>query len=71
MTRELEGEVERLCNLSQGIYDKGYDKATEEHIKNLMRKKGWDIEECMDTLDIPEEKKALYRTAILGVAVTA
>lgn len=71
MTRELESEVEKLCNLSQGVYDKGYDKATVEHIKNMMRKKGWDIEECMDTLDIPEEKKASYRAAVLGVAVTA
>lgn len=71
MTRELESEVEKLCNLSQGVYDRGYDKATVEHIKNMMRKKGWDIEECMDTLDIPEEKKASYRAAVLGVAVTA
>lgn len=71
MTRKLESEVEKLCNLSQGVYDRGYDKATVEHIKNMMRKKGWDIEECMDTLDIPEEKKASYRAAVLGVAVTA
>ena len=39
MTRKLESEVEKLCNLSQGVYDKGYDKATVEHIKNMMRKK--------------------------------
>lgn len=70
MTKELESEVKNMCNLSQGVYDKGYDKATVEHIKNMMRKKGWDIEECMDTLDIPEEKKASYREAILDTMAT-
>ena len=43
-----------MCNLSQGVYDKAVDKTTVEHIKSMMNKKGWDIEECMDTLNIPE-----------------
>ena len=70
MTEELEREVDRMCNLSQGVYDKGFDKAVVKNIKSMMDNKGWDIEDCMDVLDIPEDKKAFYREEVLGV-VTA
>jgi hypothetical protein len=70
MTEELEREVDDMCNLSQGVYDKGYDKALADAIRKMMDKKGWDVDECMDTLDIPEEKRTMYREAVQGV-VTA
>ena len=63
MTEELEREVDDMCNLSQGVYD----KALADVIRKMMDKKGWDIEECMDTLDIPKEKRAMYREVIFGV----
>ena len=56
-----------MCNLSKGIYD----RAVVEDIKKLMRNKGWDIEECMDVLEIPAEKRDAYKSAILGEPVLA
>ena len=67
MTKKLEGDVMRMCNLSKGVYD----RAVVETIKKLMRNKGWDIEECMDVLEIPAEKREAYKTAILGEPVLA
>ena len=75
MTEELEREVDRMCNLSQGVYDKGYDKgydiAVADSIKNLMETTEWDIEKCMDSLKIPDDKKLIYRAAVLGVSASA
>ena len=67
MTKKLEGDVMRMCNLSKGIYD----KATVEHLKNMIESTGWDLEKCMEVLKIPESRKALYREIILGTLVTA
>lgn len=67
MTKKLEGDVEVMCNLSKGVYD----RAVVEDIKKLMRNKGWDIEECMDVLEIPDEKRDAYKSAILGEPVLA
>ena len=79
MTDNLEREVEKMCNLSQGVYDKGYDKgyikgydlALAEAVRNLMESTGWDIEKCMDSLKIPDDKKMIYKAAVLGVSVSA
>ena len=75
MTEELEREVDRMCNLSQGVYDKGYDKgydiALADAIKNLMETTEWDIDRCMDSLKIPEDKKMIYKAAVLGVSASA
>ena len=62
MTKKLEGDVDAMCNLSQGVYD----KAKVEDIQKMMEKKGWDIEECMDVLDIPSGRRQVYRDIILG-----
>ena len=63
-----------MCNLSQGVYDKGYDKgydiAVADSIKNLMEATEWDIEKCMDTLNIPEERKDYYREEVFGVVTS-
>ena len=50
MTKKLEGDVMRMCNLSKGVYDRAVDKATIEHLRNLMESTGWDIDKCMDML---------------------
>lgn len=70
MTEELEREVDRMCNLSQGVYDRAVDKITVEHIKSMMNNKGWDIEECMDILDISEDKREYYRDEVLGLVTS-
>ena len=67
MTKKLEGDVMRMCDLSKGVYD----RATVEHLKNMMESTGWDLEKCMEVLKIPESRKALYRDIILGTLVTA
>ena len=71
MTEELEREVDDMCNLSQGVYDKGYDIALANAIKNLMETTEWDIEKCMDSLKIPDDKKMIYKAAVLGVSASA
>ena len=55
-----------MCNLSQGVYD----EATVEHLKNLIKNKDWDLEECMTVLGIPENRKSIYRDIILDNMVT-
>lgn len=64
-----------MCNLSQVIYDKGYDKgydiALVDAIKNLMETTEWDIEKCMDSLKISDDKKMIYKAAVLGVSASA
>ncbi len=61
MTKELKEGVDDMCNLSIGVFKEGMDEATLNNIKSLMTKKGWDIEECMDILDIPEERWDTYK----------
>lgn len=79
MTRKLEGGLEEMCNLSKGVYSSGYDsgygsgydKARADDIKKMMHNKGWEIDECMDVLEIPADKREMYRQAVLADAVTA
>lgn len=66
MTEELEREVDKMCNLSQGVYD----RAIADAIKNLMETTEWDIEKCMDSLKIPDDKKMIYKAAVLGVSAS-
>ena len=65
MTKELEGDVMRMCNLSKGVYERAVDKTLVDSIKKLMNNKGWDIQECMDVLEIPVEKRGAYKAAIM------
>ena len=60
-------EVDGMCNLSQVIYDRGYRKGFLDSIRNLMETTCWDIEKCMDILNIPEERKDYYRNKIIGI----
>lgn len=64
MTRKIEGEVSGMCNLSEGIWEKAWDKAVIDtnlqSIRNLMESTGWSVEKCMDVLKVPEEEKEGY-----------
>jgi hypothetical protein len=66
MTRTLEGGLEKVCNLSQGVYDSGFKNAAIQHILLLMKNKDMDIEECLDTFQIPEAKRDEYREAVMA-----
>ena len=73
MTRNLEGGLEKVCNLSKGVYNSGYDNGfkkavdttTVQYIVLLMKNKNMDIEECLDTFHIPETKRDEYRKSVM------
>ena len=65
MTRKLKGGLEKMCNLSKGVYDKAVDDITVEYIFLLMQSEKKNIEECFTILHIPEKKQEEYRKAVL------
>lgn len=54
-----------MCNLSKGVYDSGYDKAAIDSIRELMTTTGWDVDKCMDALNISDSKRDDYRRVVL------
>ncbi len=70
MTRTLERGLQKVCNLSQGVFNSGYDtgikEATAQNIVLLMKGKDMDIEECLDIFQIPEEKRDEYRETVMA-----
>ena len=64
MTQELEREVSEMCNLSDGVEQKGIAKGIAKgitaSIRNLMESMGWSIEQAMDALQIPTEERQTY-----------
>ena len=60
MTQELESEVSEMCNLSEGVEQKGIAKGIITSIRNLMESMGWSIEQAMDALQIPTEERNDY-----------
>ena len=82
MTRTLEGGLQKVCNLSQGVYNSGFDtgydtgfdtgydtgtkEATAQNIVLLMKGKNMDIEECLDIFQIPEAKRDEYREIVMA-----
>ena len=60
MTQELEREVSEMCNLSEGVEQKGIAKGITASIRNLMESMGWSIEQAMDALQLPTEERNGY-----------
>ena len=60
MTQELEREVSEMCNLSEGVEQKGIAKGITASIRNLMESMGWSIEQAMDALQISTEERNGY-----------
>lgn len=64
MTQTLETEVQVMCNLSQGVLEKGMEKGKAEGllsaIKNLMANTGWSLEKAMETLGVSEAERSKY-----------
>ena len=68
MTPELEREVSEMCNLSDGVEQKGIAKGRAygiaegiaTSIRKLTESMGWTIEQAMDALQIPTEERNGY-----------
>ena len=72
MSQAFEEEVSRMCNLSEGVEQKGIQKgiqkglqkgiqqALTESIKNLMDTMNMTAKEAMDALKIKEEERSRY-----------
>ena len=60
MPQELEREVSEMCNLSDGVEQKGIAKGIMFSIQSLMESMGWTIEQAMDALQIPTEERNGY-----------
>ena len=60
MTKTLEREVSIMCDLSEGVEEKGIEKGILLSIRNLMETMGWSVEQAMEVLKIPEEEKSKY-----------
>ena len=65
MTSELESEVSTMCNLSQGVEEKGRQEGRKEErlllLKNLIKNMKMPIEQALATLEIPEVDWQEYR----------
>ena len=69
MTKKLEGEVAEMCNLSEGIEQRGIQEGRlegqletrQESIQNLMKNLKLSMEQAMTALGIPETEWETYR----------
>lgn len=60
MTETLETEVQAMCNLSQGVEERGRTKGLLTSISNLMTNTGWPLEKAMEILGVPETDRSKY-----------
>lgn len=76
MTKQLEGEVSVMCNLSEDVEQRGIAKGFAQgmaqgiaqgkeegtlwHIQSLMRTLKLTVEQAMDALQIPKSERAKY-----------
>ena len=65
MTQEIESEVQTMCNVSQGVLEKGVQKGTEETLlkalRNLMKNGNQSAEQAMALLGVPVNERSKYR----------
>lgn len=64
MTKTLDEEVHRMCNLSEGVRSLGREEGREEGViaslKNLIANTGWTLEKAMETLGVPITDRPRY-----------
>lgn len=60
MTKTLESEVRRMCNLSKGVEEKGIEIGTLRAIQNLMETLKMTAEQAMAALKVPDSEKGKY-----------
>ena len=73
MTQEMEMEVQNMCNLSEGVWERGMEKGVmkgrEEgrtetlagNLRSLMRSLNLTIEQAMAALNVPESDRPKYK----------
>ncbi|MCR5609419.1 MAG: Rpn family recombination-promoting nuclease/putative transposase, partial [Lachnospiraceae bacterium] len=64
MTTDFKGEVNSMCNMSQGLIEQGIEQTTINSMFYLINNKHWDFKDCFEMYNIPEEKQATYIEAV-------
>lgn len=68
MTKDMEKEVDTMCNLSQGIKEEGIAEGaittTIHHVQRLMYKSGLSVIEAMDMLDVDDDIRAIIQQGV-------
>ena len=57
-------EVIRMTRLGQMLMEDGMEISQKESIRNLMKNMNWTIDQAMNALEIPEDKREKYRKSI-------
>ena len=57
---ELEGGIQYMCNLSQGVYD----DALVDAILKFMKKAGMSLDDCLNILEIPEFRREMFKEMV-------
>ena len=77
MSKETESEMENMCNLSDGIYDRGVQQGKAEgkaegkfestvyHVKRIMEALHLPLEQALSVLGVPEEEQENYTRFML------
>lgn len=64
MTDEMNEEVSIMCNLSQGIFEKGREKGIANSLLNVMSNLEMTAEQAMEVLNIPQNEHEKYKTML-------
>ena len=57
-------EVIRMTRLGQMLMDEGMELKETDSIKKLMKNMNWTIDQAMNALEVPEDKRENYRKTI-------
>ena len=57
-------EVIRMTRLGQMLMDEGMELKETDSIKKLMKNMNWTIDQAMNALEVPEDKREIYRKTI-------
>ncbi len=55
-----------MTRLGQMLMDEGMELKETESIKKLMKNMNWTIEQAMNVLEVPEDKREKYRRTIIS-----
>ena len=72
LTEDETKELKKMCNLSEGVYNDGFNNGVnvgtlnkaKEDLQNLIESTGWSLEKAMQVLRIPLEEKDHYEKAL-------
>ena len=72
LTEDETKELSKMCNLSEGVYNNGFNDGVnvgtlnkaKEDLQNLIESTGWSLEKAMQALRIPLEEREHYEKAL-------